>query len=129
METPQPLVLVVDDENPVRRLAGEVLTRAGFTVVPACDGEEAVALIRRGSLEFDAVLLDMTMPNLSGAEACRLIKELRPDLPVVATSGYRHDELGDLMAEGAVAGFVPKPFLPKTLVETVRQAVAESTIG
>ena len=126
MDNQRTLVLIVDDESALRRLAGELLSRAGFSVVSTGDGEEAVALIRRGSLHFDAVLLDMSMPNLSGAETCRQIKELRPDLPVVLTSGYRHEELSELMQEGAVAGFVQKPFTPKALVETIRGAVARS---
>ena len=126
MENGQALVLVVDDESALRRLADQLLSRAGFTVVSAADGEEAIALIRGGSVGFDAVLLDMTMPNLSGAETCRQIKELRPELPIVLTSGYRHEELAELMDEGAVAAFVQKPFTPKSLIETIRRAIAGS---
>lgn len=123
MDTQQALVLIVDDENPARRLAGELLTRAGFTVVTANDGEEAVAMIRRGALEFDAVLLDMIMPYLSGAETCREIKALRPELPIVLTSGHRHQELSQLVDQGAAAAFVQKPFRPGLLVETLREAL------
>jgi CheY-like chemotaxis protein len=127
VEHPQALVLIVDDEHAVRRLAGELLTRAGFTVVTANDGEEAVAMVRRGGLEFDAVLLDMTMPHMSGSEACREIKELRPELPVVLTSGCRQDDAVPLFEEGAAAGFLQKPFLPKSLVQTLWAAVGSSS--
>ena len=123
MDTQQALVLIVDDQNPARRLAGELLTRAGFTVVTANDGEEAVAMIRRGALEFDAVLLDMIMPYLSGAETCREIKALRPELPIVLTSGYLRQELSQLVDQGAAAAFVQKPFRPGLLVETLREAL------
>jgi two-component system, cell cycle sensor histidine kinase and response regulator CckA len=122
----QALLLIVDDEHALRRLASEVLTRAGFTVVTANDGEEAVALVRRGGLQFDAVLLDMSMPNLSGADACRQIKELAPTLPVVLTSGYQEEDSALLAESGAAAAFVQKPFLPKLLVETMRSAVSGS---
>jgi CheY-like chemotaxis protein len=120
MEDQQALVLIADDEQALRRLAGELLTRGGFTVVTASDGEEAVAIVRRGGLEFDAVLLDMMMPHMSGAEACRLIRELRPHVPIVITSGVRDEDLVDLLESGVASGFVPKPFLPKALIETVR---------
>jgi len=123
MDARQALVLIVDDENPMRRLAGDLLAHAGFTVVTAGDGEEAVAMIRRGALEFDAVLLDMIMPYLSGAETCREIKALRPKLPIVLTSGARQQEFSQLIDEGAAAAFVQKPFPPGRLVETVREAM------
>ena len=80
-------------------------------------------MVRRGGLEFDAVLLDMSMPNLSGAEACCQLKALRPGLPIVLTSGYREEESATLAESGAAAGFVQKPFLPKLLVQTIRDAV------
>ena len=123
MEDQHALVLIADDEHALRRAACELLTRGGFTVVPASDGEEAVAIVRRGGLEFDAVVLDQRMPYMSGAEACRLIRELRPNIPVVITSGFRDEVLTELLDSGLASGFVPKPFFPKSLVEAVRGAV------
>ena len=123
MEEQQALVLIADDEQALRRLAGELLTRGGFTVVTASDGEEAVAIVRRGGLEFDAVVLDVMMPYMSGADACREIRGLRPRLPILLTSGFRDDDLSALLESGLATGFVPKPFLPKSLVDSVRHAV------
>ena len=79
-------VLIVDDEPAVRAIARETLTRAGFTVVVAADGHEALAHVRAEGAAIDAVLMDMTMPGLSGIDTLRAIHELR-FLPVVLTSG------------------------------------------
>ena len=68
----------MDDDPEVRTVATVSLERAGFRVVAACDGEDGVALFRERSSEFDALLLDMTMPRLSGVETCHLLKKVRP---------------------------------------------------
>jgi two-component system, cell cycle sensor histidine kinase and response regulator CckA len=115
-------VLVVDDEAGVRAIARETLKRAGFQVTTASSGVEALGLLIDDST-FDAVLLDMTMPDMNGIEAFRLIKEHQPELPIVLTSGYSaHDAVGRI-GEDRLAGFVQKPFLPATLVQTMLDAV------
>jgi CheY-like chemotaxis protein len=116
-------VLVVDDEEAVRRIAGESLRRAGFEVVMASDGVEAVALISGGDVRFDAMLLDMNMTRMGGVETCRVIKRLLPDLPVILTSGYSEEDVLSRFEIGLIAGFIQKPFLLSALVRTMQEAV------
>ena len=116
-------VLVVDDEAGVRTIALASLKRAGFQVVTANDGVDAVELLAtdRG---FHAVLLDMTMPRMDGVEAFRRIKELQPDLPVVLTSGYSAQETTGRFDGDGIAGFIQKPFMPSALVQVMIEAVS-----
>jgi signal transduction histidine kinase/CheY-like chemotaxis protein len=116
-------ILIVDDDAGVRTVATLTLERAGFRVVAACDGEDGVALFRERGSEFDVVLLDMTMPRLSGVETCHLLKKMRPELPIVLTSGYTEPDAGSRFIAGEVAGFLQKPFTPATLVRTIQDAV------
>ncbi len=116
-------ILIVDDDAGVRTVATISLERAGFRVVAACNGEDGVALFRERGSEFDAVLLDMTMPRLSGADTCRLLKKMRPELPIVLTSGYTEPDAGSRFSADEVAGFLQKPFAPATLVRMIQDAV------
>jgi CheY-like chemotaxis protein len=116
-------VLVIDDEDGVRRIAGESLRRAGFEVVLAVDGVEAIAILRGGDTRFDVVLLDMTMPRMSGVETCRMIKDLLPALPVILTSGYSEQDASSRFEGGVIAGFIQKPFLPSALVRIMHEAI------
>jgi hypothetical protein len=75
-------VLVADDEDEVRMIAGDILDKLGFTVVSATDGHEAVVCFEREPARFDLVLLDLTMPGLSGVEALRRMRAHRPGGPV-----------------------------------------------
>jgi CheY-like chemotaxis protein len=116
-------VLVVDDEPGVRTIARESLKRAGFEVVTANDGAEAVDLLAADDA-FDAVLLDMTMPRMNGVEAFRRIRKIRPTLPVVLTSGYSAQDAGGRLESNDIAGFIQKPFMPSALVRTMIEAVS-----
>jgi CheY-like chemotaxis protein len=116
-------VLIVDDDDGVRTVATLSLERAGFRVVAACDGEEGVALLQQHGPAFDAVLVDMTMPRLSGVETCDLIRTLQPGLPIVLTSGYTEPDAGARLGIDGVAGFLQKPFTPATLVRVMQDAV------
>ncbi len=116
-------VLIVDDDNGVRTVATLSLERAGFRVVTACDGEEGMALMQQRGADFDIVLLDMTMPRLSGADTLHLIRQLRPALPVVLTSGYTEPDVESRFTPEQIAGFLQKPFTPATLVRTIQEAV------
>ena len=82
-----PLVLVADDEASIRMIAERVLTKAGFAVVTAADGNEAVKLFNARAAEFAAVVLDLSMPGMSGEEALAAIRQTRPDPAVIVCSG------------------------------------------
>ncbi|MCG8470766.1 MAG: response regulator [Desulfobacterales bacterium] len=81
-------ILVADDEEPVRNISRRMLEKMGFTVVMACDGEEAVSLFEHHQKEVRCVILDMTMPGLNGMEALTKIREIEPEAPAIIASGY-----------------------------------------
>jgi two-component system cell cycle sensor histidine kinase/response regulator CckA len=118
-------VLVVDDEAPVRHVAAEMLKRAGFIVETAGTGEQALASVEREPDHVDAVLLDMTMPKVSGAEVFRRLRAIRPGLPVVLMSGYSSEEVLDRFGVEGLNGFVQKPFMPGALVRMVTNALGQ----
>ncbi len=103
-------VLVVDDDPEVRAMATEVLDLLGFDTREADGGEEALRLLREGALRPCAVLLDLTMPGIGGYETFQLLRALRPDLPILFSSGFDQRSLPiDLRIEQAV-GFLKKPY-------------------
>jgi CheY-like chemotaxis protein len=79
-------------------------------VVTASDGVEGIEILRQRTDEIDTVLLDMSMPKLSGVETFERLRALRPDLPVILTTGYGRDELGDLATAGDNVAFLQKPY-------------------
>jgi len=100
-------VLVVDDEQNMRTTLADILADEGFEVGTAESGERAVKLCRRA--EFDTVLMDVRMPGIDGIEACRRIREIRPDVRVILMSAYSVEQLvEDSLREGVVA-FLRKP--------------------
>jgi PAS domain S-box-containing protein len=103
-------LLVVDDEEIVRRVATRLLESLGFRAFAARDGAEAVELVRRAQPAFDAILMDLTMPKLDGVAAFNEIRRLRPDVPVLLMSGYNEQEAITRFAGQGLAGFVQKPF-------------------
>jgi len=114
------LALVVDDDEMVRDAAGAILEEFGFTTVTACDGQEAVELFQERADEVRVVLLDMTMPRMDGIETFLALRRIRPDVKVVLSSGYNeHDATSHLSGKG-LAGFVQKPYSPRTLMRIVR---------
>ncbi len=117
------LMLVVDDEPTVRGLARRVLEKFGFRVMTAEDGLRALEIFRPHSAEIACVLLDVTMPNLDGAETFREMRQLRPEVKVILSSGYDQREAMRKIDTAELAGFLHKPYLPMELVERVREAL------
>jgi signal transduction histidine kinase/ligand-binding sensor domain-containing protein/CheY-like chemotaxis protein len=117
------VVLVVDDERTVREVARAALETAGFTVQLASSGEEAVAEVRETGDRIGLVMLDLTLPGMSGRRVFDELRALRPTLPVLLTSGYSADEAGDLVAQAGVA-FIAKPWRPQRLVEEAQRLAA-----
>ena len=117
-------VLVVEDEPRVRAIARRALEGAGYRVLEAETGPEALELLRRPGAKVALVLTDVVLPGMNGPElACR-VAELAPGTPVVLTSGYPDGEIGrrGLLAPGAA--FLSKPFTPEALVAMVRRTIA-----
>jgi len=112
-------ILVADDEPAIRQLATAILRRAGFEVVVASDGEEALQRFTKEPGRYRAALFDLTMPRLDGPGALRRIRVLRPDFPCILFSGHSEDEAkGDFGGTGATC-FLQKPFSPESLIENV----------
>jgi PAS domain S-box-containing protein len=115
-------ILVVDDEELIRQLATTALRSRGYKVLQAEDGQEAINLYSRESDRIDLVLLDLTMPILSGHEAFRHLLALNPRVRVLFASGYAVEQLSDLEKE-LMAGFVNKPYRPNELILAVEEAL------
>jgi CheY-like chemotaxis protein len=116
-------ILVVDDEPVVSRAARLALQRYGYTVLTAQDGREAVDLFRAVCSEIDLVLLDLTLPVMSGEVAFQELRAIRPDVRVLATSGY--SEMEALSRFGAeIDGFIQKPYKAAALAEKVHEILA-----
>jgi PAS domain S-box-containing protein len=114
-------ILVVDDEDLVRRMAKAALQRLGYAVITAVNGQEAVDLYSSNPDGIDMVLLDMTMPVMGGEEALRRMIEIRPDAAVVAMSGFDEREAKQRFGN-RIAGFVQKPFTPGQLSARIAAA-------
>lgn len=115
------VVLVADDERVIRRLARVTLERAGFEVLEACDGVEAVSVFRANADRVGVVLLDSMMPNLAGAEVLSKIRTMRPEQPVVVSSGYTRE--ADVPAGERPTAYLPKPWRAEELVRVIQGAV------
>jgi signal transduction histidine kinase len=116
-------VLVVDDEPPVRQVSRQALERAGFTVVEAEDGEAALELFARDPDAVALVLLDLTMPRMDGGETLRRLRETRPGVRVVLTSGFKQGEATDRAAGDSSLPFIQKPYQVSALVEKVHEVL------
>jgi PAS domain S-box-containing protein len=118
--TGQPaIVLVVDDEHLVAELARAVLHRRGYRVKVANSGQAALEVLEQREEPVSIVLLDLTMPVMSGQETLRRIRQIDRDLPVILTSGYTKDQALSQVEAREVAGFLQKPYKANVLVEQV----------
>jgi CheY-like chemotaxis protein len=117
------LLLVVDDDATVRHLAARILERAGFEVLQADGGVAAIALYREHAAAIDAVLLDLAMPDMGGADVHRALRAIRSDVRVVVMSGFDVAEAERRFGDTPPHAFVAKPFSPGQLIEGVRRVL------
>lgn len=116
-------ILLAEDEKMVRDFAVRILTDAGYSVVVASNGEEAVRLFDENSDKISLVLLDAVMPKLVGREAYRHIKEIDPETKVVFCTGYDPETAQVNAILGEDVRLVEKPFDPDELLRTVRDVL------
>jgi len=119
-------ILIVDDEEGVRLVASKALEKVGFTVIMAEDGRAGVEMFRTHADEIRAMLLDMTMPDMSGEEVFRAIRTIRPEVRVILSSGYNEQETIRQFQGRGLAGFIQKPYQPMKLIEKVREILTQT---
>lgn len=119
--TPEPwgsgTILVVEDEDMVRAVAERALSRQGYTVVTAQDGEDALEIIGERQ-DFDLILSDVVMPGMDGPTMARTLRETLPDIPILFMSGYAEEQLRKSI-DIAQVHFLPKPFSVQQLADAV----------
>jgi PAS domain S-box-containing protein len=121
-------VLLVDDEQMIRTLGSAILERAGYRVLLAEDGEQAVEMYRRQREKIDLVVLDLTMPRLSGQDAFRQMELIDPSVRVLFASGYSSEAVSPEELD-QVAGFIGKPYRMDELTRAVREALDRPRSG
>jgi two-component system, cell cycle sensor histidine kinase and response regulator CckA len=116
-------ILVVEDEEMLRSLVREILTRAGYEVIEAVDGEEGVRKYREFHDRIQLVLLDFGLPKMAGDEVFAELRRIRPDVRAVFSTGYvKKEKTEELIALGAL-GVVHKPFTVTEMLVTLRRAL------
>jgi CheY-like chemotaxis protein len=118
-------VLVVDDEDMVRRIARATLETRGYSVAVAGNGLEAIQQIRQNP-DIAVVLLDLTMPVMSGEEAIDQILSAHPGVQVIVSTGYDHREAVSRFGGKRVAGYLQKPYTSRQLAEKVNAAISRA---
>ncbi|HJT82207.1 MAG TPA: response regulator [Chthoniobacterales bacterium] len=116
-------ILVVDDEKMVLTLIGRFLRDAGYEVVTAQSGFEAVDFFRREPLRYSLVLLDFSLPFMDGGEVFRRLREIRNNIPVVLCTGFIvQEQLKGMLGQG-LSGFLRKPVPPDELIAVVKSTL------
>ena len=113
-------VLVVDDEPTVRRTTQGMLETCGLTVLTADGGRRALEIFAEKHREIDTVLLDMTMPMMTGETVYREIRKISDDVRVILASGYAEADAMSHFSAGGLAGYIQKPFRLSQLIQKLR---------
>jgi DNA-binding response OmpR family regulator len=115
------MVLVVEDEEPVRELLRKLLASQGYRVLEARHGMDAIRILERHRGPVDLMITDVVMPEIDGLELTERVRMTRPDLPVLFISGYTSDEVMRRGAGLPSGAFVHKPFASDDLLAAVRR--------
>ena len=113
-------ILIIDDEDVVRRAARATLEHFGYTVFEASDGRDGADLFSRLHDRISLVLLDLTMPRMDGHEVWRFVRRVRPDMKIVISSGFDESEAVRQFSESTGLDFIQKPYTASALVRKIR---------
>ncbi len=116
-------ILVVDDEPIVRKATAKLLAYSGFEVVSASSGLEAIEICFKQEGEFSAILLDLTMPEMSGEETYCRLREVGDETPVLFTSGFHEQASIQQLIDQRKASFLVKPYQPQRLIESLNDII------
>jgi CheY-like chemotaxis protein len=124
-QTGSETILLVDDEDPLRDLGKQILTLAGYSMLTAKNGEEALEVYGEKKDVLDLVILDLGMPGIGGYKAMESILEINPQAKVIIASGYAANGVVERALHGGAAGYLTKPFNSAELLATVRKVLDE----
>src|SRR5262249_34694575 len=113
-------VLLVEDEQAVRCAAADFLRMRGYDVIEAGDGQQALAAAQKRGDKIDLLITDVVMPNLSGGELGKELRNLRPDIKILFVSGYAGQTVLDHNVVNLETNFLQKPYSLKQLAQRVR---------
>jgi DNA-binding response OmpR family regulator len=119
-------ILLAEDDAQIRTLLVEVLRNEGYTVYDAPDGEEAIQLFDRNSGSIGLLLLDLGLPKRTGVEVFRDIRSKKPDVKIIAMSGWGQRETVDELYQEGIDIFIQKPYRPSEILQTVKNILHES---
>lgn len=121
----QGVVLLVEDEAPVRAFASRALQLRGYTVVEAANAEAALEILSDQTLAVDLFVSDVIMPGLDGPSWVRQARESRPNVRVIFVSGYAEENFSDIQEDIPNSVFLPKPFSLDALIRSVQEQMAQ----
>lgn len=116
-------ILVVDDEPQVRTITELLLSSFGFTILTAEDGAAGLKVFTEKVDTIDLVIMDLTMPKMSGVQACRAMRACKPGIRVILTSGYNENSSVDELRSDGLTDFLQKPFELESLIAVTRKAL------
>jgi CheY-like chemotaxis protein len=122
-------VLIVEDEHTLRQAVSKMLRSKGFTVFEAGDGEAGASLFRDKAPEIDVVLLDLTLPGLSGGEVLSEVRRLQPDVTVIVTSAYSREQAQTTLGAQPPWLYIRKPYQVNELTDLLRESIRAKTAG
>ena len=117
-------ILVVDDDKSIRLVARRILEGVGFSVLTAKDGNDALNIFADNEKDIVLVILDMTMPNMDGAQTYEKLHEMNSIVPVLLVSGYDEQETKRRFSGAGLAGFIQKPFDRNILLDTIKDVLS-----
>jgi PAS domain S-box-containing protein len=120
----QHLILAIDDEQPVREAISDILEIEGISVITAANGAEGIELYRRQATAVNLVVLDLSMPGLSGEETFQALRAINPEVKVILSSGYSEAEVTRRFQDGQIVDFVQKPYDLATFMGLIRRHLA-----
>ncbi len=120
------IILVVDDEEIMRRAAGTIMRKCGYEVITASDGLQAIQIFKQRHQEIKGVLLDLVMPIKSGEQVYLEMKKINSQVKVIMTSGFKNDKRVTFALEQGVNGFIQKPYTLEKLAEIMTEVFSNS---
>ncbi len=118
------VVLLIDDEQPVREAVKDILELIDVDVITAVNGRDGIALYTQQQKEINLILLDLSMPGMNGAETLRALRQIDPHIPILLSSGYSKTEIVSRFIDTNLTDFLQKPYSLDALIDTVQKYLA-----